>query len=958
MAGNYERLVDTLRIHDRKPPADFVIVALPGSGTEIALRLPYMVVDVKHEHRFLLCVLFCFTVTGAFYFTGGTCCLNPIDNLDGLSIGFLKAIPHICPVGKLGNLHGVRVVEIGDEQAEYAGLLLAGMGAEVIKIEPPGGSPSRSMPPFYRDEPDVNTSLQFWAYNRGKRSVVLDPQSAAGLSALQTLAERADIVLTSAKPGLRQATDIDCQAMMRNLPSLVVARMTPFGDNGPWAKFVASDLVHLALGGVAANCGYDPDPSGTFDLPPIAPQFWHSYHIAGDQLAGGIVAALIYRNRSGHGQYVSCAVHEAVSKNTELDVPSWVMRRLPFYRQTCQHAAEIAYRIPCIAATKDGRWMMTRWSDDVALRKFLDSYGMAGDLEKHESPPPGVAETAQSLGRAIPGIPIDGRLADLQAHRMAVVARFVGAFTYENFPWREAQDAGLIFAPLRKPHENAAEGHWMDRGTFADVPHPELGRSFRYPVSRWRSSATTWLTGRRAPLLGEDTAAVLGMRLDRWAPQAATITGQQAETRSPRGKPFALDDVRILDFSWFLASAGATRILSAYGAQVIKVEWREHPDTRFGAQAPVGGRAARDSATAPLPGVLDPDMGGQFNNKNPGKRGISLNVRHPEGLALAKRLVAISDIVAEGFSPGVMDRWGLGYDGLRAIRPDIIYAQQSGTGQYGSYGRVKVVGPIAQSLTGANEMSGIPEPAAPAGWGYSYLDWIGAYSFANAMLSALYYREQTRQGQWIDASQCEAGIFLNGVAILDWSANGRVWQRHGNRHAYRHAAPHGLYPCRGTDRWVAISCGDQQQWRALARAAGHPEWCDEPRFADLARRLENQDALDRVIAEWTAKRDAYAVMDRLQSVGVPAGVSQTAEDRCDRDPQLESLDWLTEVTGTKIGRWPIADLPVRMSDTPPYIGGRLDRGAPCYGEDNEYVFGELLGLPARKIAELAEEGAI
>ena len=139
-------------------------------------------------------------------------------------------------------------------------------------------------------------------------------------------------------------------------------------------------------------------------------------------------------------------------------------------------------------------------------------------------------------------------------------------------------------------------------------------------------------------------------------------------------------------------------------------------------------------------------MGGQFNNKNAGKRGISLNVRHPEGLEIARRLVAMSDIVAEGFSPGVMDRWGLGYDELRRIKPDIIYAQQSGMGTAGPYGRFRAVGPIAAALSGVSEMSGLPEPAMPAGWGYSYLDWIGAYSFATAMLAALYHRDRTGRG--------------------------------------------------------------------------------------------------------------------------------------------------------------------------------------------------------------------
>ena len=237
-------------------------------------------------------------------------------------------------------------------------------------------------------------------------------------------------------------------------------------------------------------------------------------------------------------------------------------------------------------------------------------------------------------------------------------------------------------------------------------------------------------------------------------------------------------------------------------------------------------------------------MGGQFNNKNPGKRGVSLNVRHPKGLELARRLIEKSDIVAEGFSPGVMDRWGLGYEALKMLRPGIIYAQQSGMGQHGTYGRFKAVGPIAQAFTGLCEMSGLPEPALPAGWGYSYLDWAGAYSFATAILMALYHRELTGDGQWIDASQCESGVFLCGVPILDWSANGRVWTRSGNRSPYQAAAPHGAYPCRGVDRWLAVTCFTEGEWQAFATAcraagmAGRPA-VRRPRCADRCTRTSS-----------------------------------------------------------------------------------------------------------------------
>src|SRR5690606_37801537 len=221
------------------------------------------------------------------------------------------------------------------------------------------------------------------------------------------------------------------------------------------------------------------------------------------------------------------------------------------------------------------------------------------------------------------------------------------------------------------------------------------------------------------------------------------------------GKPFPLQNIRILDFSWFLASAGGTRFMAGLGAECLKVEWKGNPDTRFAAMAPIGGRAARAKATGPLPGETDPSMGGQFNNKNSGKRGFSLNIKHPKGLDIAKRLIAMSDVVAEGFSPGVLERLGLGYDVMRQIKPDIIYVQQSGMGTRVTYGRMRTVGPVAAAFAGISAMSGLPEPAMPTGWGYSFLDWMGAYGFALATLGALYHRERSGEGQWIDSSQCE-----------------------------------------------------------------------------------------------------------------------------------------------------------------------------------------------------------
>ena len=283
-----------------------------------------------------------------------------------------------------GMLAGLRVIEIADERAEYCGLLLAGLGAEVIKIEPPEGNATRRIGPYLNDEPGLERSLFFWNYNRNKKSVALDLQSPAGKEQMLGLLGGADILLDASCGALNEVLGLDHAAVCARFSALVTARMTPFGDDGPWKEFKGSDLIHLALGGPMMNCGYDPDPNFEYDTPPIAPQIWHAYHIAGEQMANGIIAALIHRERSGEGQDVSLAIHEAVSKNPEQDLMYWVCRRVPLWRLTCRHASEGPNHSPSICHTKDGRWFITHGMgarDLNNLVPLLTKYNAQADLQ-------------------------------------------------------------------------------------------------------------------------------------------------------------------------------------------------------------------------------------------------------------------------------------------------------------------------------------------------------------------------------------------------------------------------------------------------------------------------------------------------------------------------------------------------------------------------------------------------
>ncbi len=226
------------------------------------------------------------------------------------------------------------------------------------------------------------------------------------------------------------------------------------------------------------------------------------------------------------------------------------------------------------------------------------------------------------------------------------------------------------------------------------------------------------------------------------------------------------------------------------------------------------------------------------------------------------------------------------------------------------------------------------------------------------MILAIYYKKRTGKGQYIDGSQIEPGIFMTGTAILDHLVNGRNWQRTGNRSPYRPAAPHGAYQCAGADRWIAIAVSTDEEWRALAAEMGNPAWTRDAGFASLAARIINQDELDRLVGEWTREQEPFALQDRLQKAGVPAGVCQTSEDRVERDPQLKHLKWLIPLPNSEVGTWPIKDVPFHFANATVDQGGPIGRASPCYGEDNDYVYGELLKMSAQERAELEKEGVI
>ena len=514
--------------------------------------------------------------------------------------------------------------------------------------------------------------------------------------------------------------------------------------------------------------------------------------------------------------------------------------------------------------------------------------------------------------------------------------------------------AGRRRTPLDDPH-------WRARQTFSEVEHPEERRSLTYCTGTWYSDEVEWTTGPRAPRLGEHNDEVFA-ELEQPAPAPAGPYLEPEELHTPgfRRKPFAINHVRILDLTQMLASAGGPRFLAAMGAEVIYLEWRGRPTGLHGVGVPAVSREELGRSAGPLIGEYVPgkNLGGFRNDTYAGRIGFSLNLGHPKGKELFRELVRVSDVVTEGFRSGVMDSFGFGYERLREINPTIVFVPQSGFGATGEYVGYRCLGPIAQALSGNTEMIGLPEPYPPSAWGYSFLDWFGAYNLAMAIIGAIYRRERTGKGVYIDSSQTEIGMYLSGTALLDFQANREPWKRHGNRSPWKPAAPHGAYRAEGEDRWVAIACFTEDEWSALRQAMGNPAWTREPRFGTLEERLRNQDELDALVQHWTGQRERYEIMHKLQAAGVPAGVCQNAQDRVEHDPQLQHRGWLTDVPQSQIGVWPIKQHPVLMTESPAHTGGRINQAAPASGEHDAYVFSQVLGLSTDDVEALRRDDVI
>jgi crotonobetainyl-CoA:carnitine CoA-transferase CaiB-like acyl-CoA transferase len=401
--------------------------------------------------------------------------------------------------------------------------------------------------------------------------------------------------------------------------------------------------------------------------------------------------------------------------------------------------------------------------------------------------------------------------------------------------------------------------------------------------------------------------------------------------------PHALADIKVVEFAAFAAGPMIGKHLGEHGATVIHVESRTRPD---------GFRQHYPPYKDNKPGL---NRTGSFALFNDSKMSVSLNLKSPRAIEIAKKIIAWADVLIENFVPGVMERLGLGYESARQVNPDLVYLSSCNMGQTGPKASQRGFGSQLTSQSGFTELAGYPggEPMLLFG---PYIDFVAVGFGLTAVLAALDHRRRTGCGQFIDLAQYETGLQFIAPVLLDYEANNRVMTHDGNHDPY--AAPHNAYPCRGDDQWCVIAVFTDEEWRALCHASDHPEWITDPRFATFAARKQNEDALDQLIAQWTIQFAPRAAMEKLQAAGVAAGIVNHLGDLfC--DPQFKHRRIWRELPHAELEKFDYEAPPFNLSETPAEL-----RPSPLLGEHNRDVFGGILGMTDAEIDALTQQGAI
>lgn len=802
-----------------------------------------------------------------------------------------------------GPLAGIRVIDIASPLGELAGRLLAEMGAEVIKVEPPQGAAARKMGPFDSKNGD---SLYWATVGMGKRSVMLDVSLPYGRERFLELVRSADVLVESFAPGYMASIGLGYEALRAQNRALIYASVTAFGQDGPEASSPATDLTLEAAGGLLGL-------QGDGDRPPVPVGYPQASFHAGAQAAADITFALCERERSGLGQYLDVSAQAAVV---------WTLMNATGY------PANTGGNPP---GTSENRTQSAELFPGLKLQAVWDASD--GWVHFHTTLPGIGGRTMQTVMRWAEesgALPDDVRGLDWTAWTGAVVSgaltipQVIAAFDavqafFKTKTVRELQAFGnetgiLLGAIYRIPDlltdpQLLAREYWREIGARV---HPG-------PYIRLANNTPPGLTP--APELGADQAL-----LDRLsAPVRRTGSGER--------KPI-FDGLKVADFAWVGVGPIISKALADHGATVVHVESSLRPDV-LRLLPPF-----KDN----IPGIDRSQFMADYNSS---KLGLALNLATEEGKAAALRLIDWADVVVESFTPGTMAKLGLDYETLRKRKPGIVMLSTCLRGQTGPERGYTGFGGQGAALAGLHAITGWPDRTPAGTWG-AYSDFIGPRVGCTALGAALLHRQRTGEGDYIDLSQSEAAIHFLEPLVLDYTVNGKAAPPAGHSSIY--AAPHGVYRCAGHERYTALAVETDQQWKALCGAIGAPAL--DPSLDEAGRRAASP-AIDITLGEWFACRDAFEASESLRARGVPAYAVLRPTDLYE-DKQLAHRGFFVTLDHREMGPTPYDGLITTFSETP----GWLRSAAPCLGQDTDYVLREILGLSEDEVIELAAAEAL
>ena len=801
-------------------------------------------------------------------------------------------------------LEPYRVLDFTDERGELGPMLLGDLGADVIRVEPPGGTPSRRTQPLADGESGDLASLSFRAFNRNKRSIVLDADGTpADRDVLKQLIASADFLFESSPPSMLEGFGITAAEVRTANPHIVHVRISPFGIDGPRAGDHGNDLVVAALGGPMSLQG----PHERAPLRISVPQVWR--HTGAEAAASALVAHARMR-RTGEAQFVDLSAQCVMTWTMLQAMGAHAIQGFDFERDDSRMIG-----VEIVHACRDGHIVALPMSrvvqgllDWMIADGILDASAREADWEAFD----------QSLRD--PTVEARWSMAEMVALLRAFFARHTKRELFDF-----GIEHGITLAPVGTMSELLGLEHLAVRGYWRDLASGDKAPGL---WARSGPESEALLSVRReAPGLDAH-----GTEIRESLPATEARPAPAAEADEEERLPFA--GIKVADFAWVGVGPISSKYLADHGATVVRVESENRPDVLR------GGPPFKDN----VPGWNRSQFYGDFNTS---KFGLALDMKRDEGLAVAKRLIAWADVMVESFAPGAMQRMGLDYAEVRKLNPGIIMVSTCLMGQTGPARAMAGYGYHAAAIAGFYEVTGWPD-MAPSGPWTAYTDTIAPRFVSTIIAAALDRRRRTGKGCFIDLAQLEASLHFLAPEILDHQVNGRSVTRIGNRS--RFAAPQGAYRCAGEDDWVAIAVETDAQWQALcANVPG----LDARAYLANDDRLAAHDEIDAVLTAWTAERAPEDVAALLQAAGVPSGKVQRSSDLA-KDPQYKHRSFFREYEHGEMGAVAYAGHQYRISG---YNNG--PRGpAPLLGEHSFEVLTNLLGLSEEEVSEVFASGAI